>query len=428
MRVLVIGSGAREHALCWAINQSNGLTRLYCAPGNAGTAEIAENVRLDPMNFKACAAWALEHAIDFTVIGPDDPLAGGIVDVFAAHGLKAFGPTAAAARIESSKAWAKRVMLAHGIPTAHADTYTDPIAAHEAISRRTVSGDSPVVIKADGLAAGKGVVIANDAESAHQALDDLLVNHKLGRAGNEVLLEDYLEGWELSLFALTDGEHAYLLAPARDYKRALDGNQGKNTGGMGAYSPPAAATPELLAKVKSRIVLPTLQAIEEEAGCPFRGLLYAGLMITASGPVVVEFNARFGDPETQVVVPRLRGDFLQMCLAAAEGNLEQVEEPGWSLEAMCAVVLASAGYPGPFDKGAPISGLDRLDEEVMVFHAGTERDADGQLRTSGGRVLTVAAPGATVAEARARVYNNLERIHFAGAHWRKDIAADEIGG
>ncbi len=264
--------------------------------------------------------------------------------------------------------------------------------------------------------------------SAHRAVDDLLVQHKLGRAGNQVLVEDYLEGWELSLFALTDGEQAYLLAPARDYKRALDGDQGPNTGGMGAYSPPAAATPELLAEVKSRILLPTLRAIAEEAGSPFRGLLYAGLMITASGPFVVEFNARFGDPETQVVVPRLRGDFLRLCLAAAEGTLGQVEEPGWSPEAMCAVVLASAGYPGPFEKGALVSGLDRLDEEIMVFHAGTERGADGQLRTAGGRVLTVAAPGATVAEARARVYDNLQRIHFAGAHWRQDIAAYDPAG
>jgi phosphoribosylamine--glycine ligase len=297
-----------------------------------------------------------------------------------------------------------------------------------AISRREIRGDSPVVIKADGLAAGKGVVVAYDPATAHQALDDLLVNHKLGRAGNQVLVEDYLEGWELSLFALTDGEQAYLLAPARDYKRAWDGDQGPNTGGMGAYSPPAAATPELLAEVKARILLPALRAIAEEAGAPFRGLLYAGLMITASGPFVVEFNARFGDPETQVVVPRLRGDFLQLCLAAAEGTLGLVAEPGWSSEAMCAVVMASAGYPGPFETGAPLDGLDRLDEEIMVFHAGTKRDAEGMLRSSGGRVLTVVAPGATVAEARARVYANLPRIQFAGAHWRQDIAAvDPVG-
>ena len=283
MRVLVIGSGAREHALCWAICRSPLLTKLYCAPGNAGTSRIAENVSLNPMDSVACASWARDHGIDLTIVGPDDPLANGIVDHFLAAGLQIFGPTQAAARIESSKGWAKQLMRERGIPTASAESYHDRAAAEQAITRREGRGAFPVVIKADGLAAGKGVVIAAEPDVARRALDDLLVEHRLGRAGDEVLIEDYLEGWELSLFAISDGSRWYPLAPACDYKRALDGDQGPNTGGMGAYSPPMAATTELLDQIHADIFRPIFSALEL-AGTPFRGLLYAGLMITRDGP------------------------------------------------------------------------------------------------------------------------------------------------
>lgn len=423
MRVLVIGSGAREHALCWALRRSPRLSALYCAPGNGGTAAIAENAPLDPMDFAACADWAERHAIDLTVVGPDDPLGGGIADVFAARGLRVFGPSKAAAQIESSKSWAKALMERAGVPTAQARSFTDRSAAEAYLRER---GDRyPVVVKADGLAAGKGVVIAQDAAEARSALDDLLVGHKLGAAGNAVLIEDYLEGRELSLFALADGERAMSLVPACDYKRAYDGDAGPNTGGMGAYSPPAFATPELLAEAEARILAPTVRTLAE-AGAPFRGLLYAGLMVTRDGPYVVEFNARFGDPETQVVLLRLKSDLLTLLLDTADGRLGEAAPLAWSDEAACGVVVASAGYPGTFEKGKPITGLDALDDDILVFHAGTRLQPDGTLVTNGGRVLTLVARGATVAAARERVYANVGRVKFDGARWRTDIGAREV--
>ena len=313
-------------------------------------------------------------------------------------------------------------MLECGIPTAPAEFFSDRAVAEKAISAREAAGAFPLVIKADGLAAGKGVVVAPDPEVARSALDDLLVHHKLGRAGNQVLIEDYLEGWELSVFALTDGSGFYTLAPACDYKRVGDHDRGPNTGGMGAYSPPAAAGDDLIAEIETRIVRPALQAIVERSGTPFRGLLYAGLMMTRDGPYVVEFNARFGDPETQVVVPRLGGDLLRLCLAAAEGDVLREPAPSFSAEAACGVVMASAGYPGALEKGKAISGLDRLDQDILVFHAGTERRAaSDRLVTAGGRVLTVVGHGKTVAEARAHAYANVDRIHFEGANFRHDI-------
>jgi phosphoribosylamine---glycine ligase len=425
MRVLVIGSGAREHALCWALRRSPLLTKLFCAPGNGGTGQVAENVSLNPMDSMACASWARDNHIDFTVVGPDDPLAHGLVDAFLAAGQKIFGPTQAAARIESSKIWAKQLMGDHGIPTAHAEWFSDRASADAAIARRDVEGSFPAVIKADGLAAGKGVVIAADPAAARRALDEFMIQRRLGQAGDQVLIEDYLEGWELSQFALCDGRHWYLLAPACDYKRALDEDQGPNTGGMGAYSPPGAASEELLGEIEGRIIGPALSALED-AGTPFRGLLYAGLMITDRGPYVVEFNARFGDPETQVVLPRLRSDLLALCMAAADGQLDKLPTPEWSSGATCGVVLASAGYPGAYETGKPISGLSAVDDDIVVFHAGTRLSGPGsELVTSGGRVLTVVAEGASIAEARRRVYDNVARIQFAGARWRTDIAARE---
>jgi phosphoribosylamine--glycine ligase len=423
MRVLVMGGGAREHALCWAISRSPLLTKLYCAPGNGGTASFAENVTLDPMGFAACADWASANAIDLTIIGPENPLAGGIVDVFTERGLRVFGPTAGAARIEGSKAFAKRLMVAANVPTAPAEIFTGYDEAIQYLDRYEAEGNSyPLIIKADGLAAGKGVVKAEDGAEARATLDDFMVRRTLGEAGTTVLIEECLTGTELSLFALCDGQRIALLAPACDYKRALDGDQGGNTGGMGAYSPPAFATPDLLARIAATIIRPVVAALAAE-GTPFRGLLYAGLMITESGPQVIEFNARFGDPETQVVLPRLESDLLELCAAVSDGALDRVAPPVWSAEAACGVVVAVAGYPGQYAKGAPITGLDALDPDILVFHAGTARQPDGQLVTSGGRVLTLVARGATVAEARARVYANIARVTFVGARWRTDIAA-----
>jgi phosphoribosylamine--glycine ligase len=427
MRVLVIGSGAREHALCWALSRSPRLEALYCAPGNGGTAAVAVNVALDPRDTSACAAWAAAHAIDLTVIGPEDPLAAGIADTFAARGLRVFGPSAAAARIESSKGWAKQLMERAGVPTARAARYTDRAAAGAYLDQLEAAGAAyPLVVKADGLAAGKGVVVAADAAAARAALDAFLLSNQLGAAGSSVLIEEFLQGTELSLFALTDGRTVVPLAPACDYKRALDGDAGPNTGGMGAYSPPALATPALLDQIAREILRPTVAALAA-AGCPFRGLLYAGLMLTPDGPKVLEFNARFGDPETQVVLPRLQSDLLDLLLAVADGRLDQAPPPVWSAAACVGVVAASGGYPGPYAQGLPITGLESLDPDVLVFHAGARRDPTGRLVTAGGRVLTVAALGATLAEARAHVYANLPRIQYDGIHWRSDIAARELG-
>jgi phosphoribosylamine---glycine ligase len=425
MRVLVIGSGAREHALCWALSRSPRLSQLSCAPGNGGTASLAENIPLDPMDFAGCAAWAESNGIELTIIGPDDPLGGGIVDVFQARGLRVFGPTAAAARIESSKTWAKQLLVEAGVPTARAERFGSHAAAVAYLERYTAEGGRfPLVVKASGLAAGKGVVIADDARTARSALDDIMLAGKLGAAGSEVLIEEYLEGPELSLFALCDGERVVPLVPACDYKRAADGDNGPNTGGMGAYAPPRFATPELLAEIENRVLRPTVRAMAAR-GCPFRGLLYAGLMLTRDGPYVLEFNARFGDPETQVVLPQLASDFLELCAATADGRLDTVPAPTWIDGAACGVVVASAGYPGPFEKGLPITGLDALDPDILVFHAGTRREPAGQLITSGGRVMTLVATAPTVAAARDRVYANIERVRFPGAWWRSDIGARE---
>ncbi|HEX8996824.1 MAG TPA: phosphoribosylamine--glycine ligase [Ktedonobacterales bacterium] len=426
MRVLIIGSGAREHTLCWALSQSPQLSKLYCAPGNGGTAAIAENVALDPMDFVACADWAEQHAIDLTVIGPEDPLSGGVADVFSARGLPIFGPSAAAARIEGSKLWSKRLMERAGVPTAQAARFADHDEARAWTRQHAADGGAfPLVVKADGLAAGKGVIIAHDERETLQALDELMLQRTLGAAGASVLIEEFMEGVELSLFAFTDGVRVMPLAPACDYKRAYDGDEGPNTGGMGAYSPPKFATPELLATIEERILRPTVAALAAE-GSPFKGLLYAGLMITRDGPKVVEFNCRFGDPETQVVLPRLQGDLLALCVAVAAGRLDSVPAPAWSDDAACGVVVASGGYPGSYEKGKVISGLDSLDHDILVFHGGTRREPDGRVVTSGGRVLTVVARGATVAAARERVYANIDRVRFEGARWRRDIGAREV--
>jgi phosphoribosylamine--glycine ligase len=425
MRVLVIGGGAREHAICWALARSLRLSALYCAPGNGGTAALAENVPLDPMDFAACAEWAERHAVDLTIVGPDDPLGGGIVDIFQARGLAVFGPTKAAARIESSKVWAKQLLQSVGVPTARAEIFTDRAAAeaylHDYIA---ASGSFPIVVKASGLAAGKGVVIAAEVPAARQALDDFMLAGTVGSAGAEVVIEEYLQGPEVSVFAVCDGERFVTLVPACDYKRAYDYDTGPNTGGMGAYSPPGFVTADALAQIERRILQPTIGALAR-AGAPFRGVLYAGLMLTASGPYVLEFNARLGDPETQVLLPRLTSDFLELCLAAASGRLDTVPPPTWSAKAACGVVVASSGYPGAFERGHEITGLHRLPSDLLAFHAGTRREPGGRLVTFGGRVLTVVALAETMAAARERVYAHIGEVHFTGARWRTDIAARE---
>ncbi len=421
MRVLVIGSGAREHALAWAIHRSPLASALYCAPGNGGTAAIAQNIALDIMNFAECAGWAAEQRIDLTIIGPDNPLGEGIVDVFQQRGLRVFGPTRAAARIESSKSWAKDLMQRYGIPTARAATFDDLAAARRYLASSECS--YPLVIKADGLAAGKGVSIVSTRQEAETTLTAFMAEHRLGDAGNRVLLEEYLEGPEASFFALSDGQTMLPLAPACDYKRALDGDQGPNTGGMGAYSPPGFVDETLAQQITQTILQPTIAALARE-GCPFTGVLYGGLMLTREGPKVLEFNARLGDPETQVVLPRLQSDLLDLLLAASEQRLAGMSID-WRPEATCGVVLASSGYPDSYPTGFPISGLDQLPPDILVFHAGTRLAEQGQIVTSGGRVLTLVALGRDVASARARIYQEIHRVQFQGCRYRRDIAARE---
>lgn len=424
MRVLVIGSGAREHALAWAIHRSPKVSALYCAPGNGGTAAIAQNIPLDIMNFAQCAGWAAEHAIDLTVIGPDNPLGEGIVDVFQQRGLRVFGPTKAAARIESSKSWAKDLMLRYHIPTARAATFDDLDAARHYLASGECS--YPLVIKADGLAAGKGVSIVSNRQEAEATLTAFMGERRLGDAGNRVLLEEYLEGPEVSFFALSDGQTMLPLVPACDYKRALDGDQGPNTGGMGAYSPPGFVDEALARQITQTILQPTISALAQE-GCPFTGVLYGGLMLTKDGPKVLEFNARLGDPETQVVLPCLQSDLLDLLLAASEQRLAGMSI-AWRPEAACGVVLASNGYPESYQTGFPISGLDRLPPDILAFHAGTRLTADGHYVTSGGRVLTLVALGENISSARARVYQEIDRVQFQGSRYRHDIAAREERG
>ncbi|HLW03142.1 MAG TPA: phosphoribosylamine--glycine ligase [Ktedonobacterales bacterium] len=421
MRVLIIGSGAREHALAWAVSRSPEVNALYCAPGNGGTAALAQNIPLQILDFAQCAVWAAEHAIDLTIIGPDDPLGGGIVDAFQQRGLRVFGPTKAAARIESSKSWAKNLMQRYHIPTAQASSFDDLDVALRFLASNECR--YPLVIKADGLAAGKGVSIVATRQEAEAAITALLVERRLGAAGSTILLEEFLEGREVSFFALSDGNTILPLAAACDYKRALDGDRGLNTGGMGAYSPPGFVDAALAEQIFRTILRPTITAMAQES-CPFVGVLYAGLMLTKDGPKVLEFNARLGDPETQVMLPRLQSDLLSLFTAASEQRLAGMRID-WRPEAACGVVLASAGYPDQYQMGFPIRGLNQLPPDILAFHAGTRLAEDGQLLTSGGRVMTLVALGQNVAAARKRVYEEIERVQFQGRRYRQDIAARE---
>jgi phosphoribosylamine---glycine ligase len=421
MRILVIGSGGREHALAWKLRQSPRADRIFCAPGNAGTAEIADNIPIRASDLQALASFAKENRIDLTVVGPDDPLAAGIVDLFAAENLRAFGPEKSGARIESSKVFAKELMRAHKIPTAAARTFSD---SNEAL-RYCEQVKFPLVIKADGLALGKGVIIAEDLATAKAAFDEMMNQHRFGDAGRRVVIEEFLRGTECSIHALVDGKHYVLLESARDHKRALDGDQGSNTGGMGAVSPANNWNSELQSRFEEQIMQPVLRGLLEE-GVTFRGLLYPGLIITTAGPRVLEFNCRFGDPETQALLPRMKSDLLPLLEATIDGNIDKCAIE-WDARSAVTVVLASAGYPGKYETEKLISGLGDAAklEDVQIFHAGTKRDGD-DIKTAGGRVLAVTALGATTESARARAYEAVSHIHFEKCHYRRDIALNAV--
>ena len=420
MKVLVVGSGGREHALAWKLAGSPKVQTVFVAPGNGGTAG-EPGVRNVPItDLHALADFAAEEKVGLTVVGPEAPLAAGIVDLFRARGLRIFGPTRAAAQLESSKAFAKDFMQRHGIPTAHYATFSHPVPAHEHV--RVVG--APIVIKADGLAAGKGVVVAMTEEEAHAAIDDMLAANSLGVQHNEggarVVIEEFMAGEEASFIVACDGVNVVSLATSQDHKRIFDGDQGPNTGGMGAYSPAPVVTPDVHARVMREIIGPTVAGMRKD-GMPFTGFLYAGLMIDAQGrPRTVEFNARLGDPEAQALLMRLKSDPLDLFLHATDGTLDQVELQ-WDRHVALGVVMAAAGYPQSPRKGDVITGLPAPGDDGHVFHAGTERTADGVLRTSGGRVLCVTALGDSVRTAQQRAYELLNPISFDGAQWRRDI-------
>lgn len=421
MRVLVVGGGGREHALAWKLAQSEQVSDLFIAPGNPGTAALGTNIDVPVDDIDRLINAAEHHAIDLTVVGPEAPLAAGIVDRFQERGLTIAGPNQAAARIESSKAWAKSVMNAAGVPTARAERHTDFESASEAVLDMPL----PIVIKADGLAAGKGVVIAQTHQEAVDALRRMMVERSLGDAASEVLLEDYLVGLEVSILGITDGKIVFPLLPSCDYKRALNGDSGPNTGGMGAYCPVPSVDPELMIEISRTILQPTIDQLREQ-GIDYRGVLYAGLILTPDGPRVMEFNCRFGDPETEVVLPLLKSDLAELLSAAARGDLSGVAQPDWHSGAAVAVVLASGGYPEKYRKGMKIHGLESTPDDLLVFHAGTAQDSDGTIVTGGGRVLTVTACGRDLPDARDTVYQNIAKINFSDVHYRTDIAAREV--
>jgi phosphoribosylamine--glycine ligase len=415
MHVLVVGSGGREHALCWKLRQSPRLTRLSCAPGNGGIGEVAEMVPIPAQDKDALAGWARDNAVDLTVIGPDDPLADGIVDTFVAAGLRVFGPTRAAAEIEWSKVWAKHFFTDHDIPTGRSASFDDPGAAHTYVE----SQPGAVVVKADGLALGKGVFVCADRADAHAAIDQAAATD----AGRRIVVEERLHGREVSVIALCDGTSYRLLPTSCDHKAAYDGDRGPNTGGMGAYSPAVWLSEALLREIEQRAIAPTVRGLAA-IGRPFVGFLYCGVMVTPAGIRVLEFNARLGDPETQAILPRLDADLLDLIDLAVDGRLNETPNPlPVRAEASCCVVIASANYPASSPTGLPIAGLEAVDG--LAFHAGTRRESDGYV-TAGGRVLGVTALAPDLAAARERAYADVDRIRFDGARCRRDIAANAV--
>jgi phosphoribosylamine--glycine ligase len=418
MKVMVVGGGAREHTLVWKLSLSKKVEQIYVAPGNAGTARTAVNLDISPTNLDALVRAATENKIDLVVVGPEAPLAAGIVDKLQSLGIPAFGPTKEAALIESSKVFAKRLMQKYGIPCAKDAVFASFKEAAAYVKEQRV----PLVIKADGLAAGKGAIVAQSKDEALKALSDIMEKRVFGDAGNQVLVEECLVGQETSLLAFTDGVTVVPMVTARDYKRAYDNDQGQNTGGMGCYSPSIFLDKESSSKAIKTIMEPVVKAMAQE-GNSYKGALYAGLMLTQEGPKVLEFNARFGDPETQVQLPLLKTDLVDIMMAVIYGNLAQIKVE-WNDGACVGVVMASGGYPGSYRQGLPITGLDKVDSDILIFHAGTKLDGE-KLYTAGGRVLTVVARGKSVAEAREKVYLNLPHINFENCHYRKDIAAEE---
>jgi phosphoribosylamine---glycine ligase len=421
MRILVLGSGGREHALVWKLRQSPKVQEVFVAPGNAGTAQIAQNIPLAIRDLDDLVMFAEERRIDLTVVGPDDALAAGVVDLFEAQGQRIFGPSKAGARLESSKSFAKTFMQRHGIPTAKYETFDDSASAIGSLDQFGF----PVVIKADGLSLGKGVVIAQGRESAEETIRSMLDSGRFGVAGKKIVIEEYLQGTECSIHALVDGKDYLLFPTAQDHKQLYAGNKGPNTGGMGTFSPAHSVSPEILQEIERTVMRPFLRGLQED-NLNFRGLLFPGLMLTSGGPKVLEFNARFGDPETQVLLPRLRSDLIDLLEATVDQRLSQVL-PKWSSEAVVCVVLASGGYPGRYETGKAIAGLENASAMpgVVLFHAGTRRDGDNFL-TAGGRVLGVTARAETLAQANRRAYAAVEKIHFEGAYFRPDIAAAQI--
>jgi len=420
LKILVIGGGGREHTLVWKIVQSSRVERVFAAPGNAGTAAIAENLDLHPTDIEGLGKAGKEKGIDLVVVGPEAPLASGIVDYFDNLGIPVFGPNKAATQIESSKAFARNLMEKYGIPYPKGAVFSSYFEARKYLEEQPL----PVVIKADGLAAGKGVIIADSLTEAHKALSEIMETKIFGSAGDRVVIDEYLIGREVSLIAFTDGKTVSPMIPACDYKKIEDNDQGRNTGGMGSYSPPGFFSAGMTEKVTRNILVPAVQAMAEE-GMLYKGVLYAGLMIVDGEPVVIEFNARFGDPETQVVLPLLKTDLVDILMAVVQGDLARLKIE-WSSEACVGVVMASGGYPGSYKTGFPIQGIDTVDKDVLVFHAGTKLGNDGIIYTDGGRVLTVAGMGKDIAEGREKVYRNIGSIQFEGCYYRKDIALREV--
>ena len=422
MRILVVGSGGREHALCWAIAASPLCDALYCAPGNAGIEEVAQCVAIGQEDVPALVDFARREKIDFVVVGPEGPLVAGLADQLTEAGIKVFGPSAAAARLEGSKGFTKDLCRKYGIPTAAYERFTDVAAATAYIQRQgNAWKDQPIVVKADGLAAGKGVIIATSAAEAIATVRDMLSGNRFGAAGSSVVIEEFMQGEEASVFALVDGAHALPLVAAQDHKRVGDGDTGPNTGGMGAYSPAPCMTAEIHQRVMEEIIRPTVRAMAAE-GSPFRGVLFAGLMLTPNGPKLIEYNCRFGDPECQVLMMRLKSDLLPALIATADGALAHLDLR-WHDEAALTVVMAAEGYPDAPKKGSEIRGLDAAGaiEGVTVFHAGTKRE-DNRILANGGRVLNVTAMAPTVEEARRRAYAAVDRIDWPGGFCRRDIA------
>jgi phosphoribosylamine--glycine ligase len=420
MKVLVIGNGGREHALAWKVTQNPKVSRVYVAPGNAGTALNPDMINIPITDIKELVAFAESEQIALTIVGPEAPLSKGVVDAFRAAGLKIFGPSRLAAQLESSKDFAKAFMVRHNIPTAAYETFTDAEAAHAYVNRQS----APIVIKADGLAAGKGVVVAMSADEAHAAIDAMLADNKLGDAGARVVIEEFLTGEEASFIVMVDGKHILPLATSQDHKRLLDGDQGPNTGGMGAYSPAPIVTPEIHGKVMREIIRPTVEGMAKD-GIPYTGFLYAGLMITPEGHVkTLEFNCRMGDPETQPIMLRLKSDLVKLVEHAVDGTLDQVEVE-WDRRTALGVVMASANYPDTPRTGDAITGLPKDLQDAHVFHAGTSMQ-DDKVVTSGGRVLCVTALGETVKYAQTRAYQIAEEIQFSGSQMRKDIGYKAI--